>query len=150
MPIPDFSKAPDAIFYSPADNSQIDTVLSVPNDTYLTERGVVEKLYATADLNSDEVIGQRLLLDLAYEPTSGTAFAERLLSFQLKNKADKLDGDLTIVITRDYDFSGDPKISINRIINGSGDFTFSQGWVVRVFANPEQTVYQFSVYLDKN
>ena len=141
--LPDFSKPADLTFFSSTNTGSISAVLIVPNDVGLVNTGVTQPLYASIELTGNP-IGQRITNDLGYTSSDGTkSYSERLVSFYFKDG--NMQGDLSIISVRDVGFTSDPYVSINRIINGGGDFTFSQGYVIRLYY-PIEEIYQFSVY----
>ena len=128
--MPNFDKSPDLIFYSSTNGESISAVLNVPNDVGMVNTGVTQQLFSNPELTGDP-IGQRITNDLTYTSPTGASLGERLVSFYFKY--DNMEGELSILSVRTVAYSSDPAININRIVNGGGDFTFSEGNIVRIF-----------------
>lgn len=140
--LPDFNKKPDLTFFSSTNSGSISAVLNVPNNVGMVNRGVTQYLYGTNDLTGVPV-GQRITNDLTYTAPDGTSIGERFVSFYFKYE--QMEGYLTILSVRDVEYGSDPYININRIVSGGGDFTFSQGNIVRLYY-PNTNNYQYAVY----
>jgi len=139
--MPNFDK-PDLVFYSSTNSGSIGATLSVTNTVGMVLKGVTQYLYASPDLSGD-YIGQRITEDLTYTDPNGLSLGERVVSFYFNYGT--MEGDLSILSVRNVGYSSDPVININRIVNGGGDFTFSEGNIVRIFLS-NQNIYQYSVF----
>ena len=152
MGLPDFN-SPDLVFYSPANSTTDPTRLNIPNTTNILETSDTEYLYSTPDLDESNIIGKRILNNLAATNDSDPlqSVGQRLSSFIFYGPpATKITAgsSFSILTGQSTSYGEEAKTTIVRVICGTVDFTFVNGYSLRETITT--SAFKYSIFFEKN